>query len=166
MSAVKEDGPGKSRRVEDELARAARGETTLAGGLGPAAPPRVRAQKIERPAARKKSPTIIDTRTHRPQPPGSPPSPVRTVVYVEVGEMDAERVAVMAEQFAHTYEGSVHGPHYFVPVRDGRIRTELEFEGQFLSTVHELCEIRDGQIVLKGGAEHVQVMRNFVDGGE
>ena len=173
MGAVKEPGPGDSQRLDDEMDRARKGEGPLVTGPGQQVSQRtghvgMRQQIIKREPV-KKEPTIIDARTRPPQSklaetPGStaPAVPVRTLVYVEVGGLDSVQVGELCQQYASAYEGSVHGPHYIIPVRDGRLRSEMEFEAQFLETVNELCEVKYGEIVLKNGSRKVQVMRTHV----
>jgi len=109
-----------------------------------------------------KQPQVIDARSPRATADGRA-TPVRTVMYVETGSMDADQVRALALEFAKQYDGPVHGPHYFVPVRNGRVRTDVHFEQEFLNVVRELCEVRQGEIVLKNGATAVQVSRVTVD---
>lgn len=170
MGAVKSNGPGESKRLDDEMDKARRGEVPLITGPGQQVVHRnsgVQQQKIIKRDPPQMGPTIIDART-RPPVQGADPGvaasviPVRTVVYVEVGGLDSVQVWELCRQYAAAYEGSVYGTHYVVPVRDGRLRSEMEFEEGFLETVNELCEIIDGKIVLKGGAANVQVMRTHV----
>lgn len=114
-------------------------------------------QRIEKKPVQKQ-PVVIDTRQPRAD------LAVRTVMYVEVGNMGEDQLRELRQRFAQSYTGPVHGPHYFVPVRHGKIRTDLQFESEFLEVVKQVCEVKDGNIVLKGGANAVTVSRINVDG--
>ena len=81
-------------------------------------------------------------------------------------ELDTAQIAMLANQYAASYEGSVFGPHYVIPVRGGRLTSEIEIEGQFLETVRAICEVVNGEIVLKDGSHDVQVIRTHVDGSQ
>lgn len=170
MGAVKEPGPGDAKRLDDELDRVKRGDTPTIAGPGQNLVPReqkpgeIRQQVINR-AVPKSQPQIIDVRTRPPLTKAGGVLPVRTVVYVEVGGLDQAQVWELCRQYSAGYQGSVNGPHYIIPVREGKLGSEMEFEAQFLETVAEICEIRDGKIVLRDGARAVQVMRTHVDAG-
>jgi hypothetical protein len=170
MGAVREEGPGQSRRVEDQLEQARKGEGPLVTGSGQQVTDRKEGGGVRQQHVQRKQPAqqtqVIDVRSRPPGAAAGSAIPVRTVVYVEVGGADQDQVWELCRQYAASYQGSVHGPHYVIPVRGGRLGTEMEFEKQFLETVQELCEIQDGKIVLKGGALEVQVMRTHVGEGE
>lgn len=87
---------------------------------------------------------------------------VRTVFYVEVGDMEPLRVQLLIQEINRTYVNARGGAHYVVPVRRGKLGSEVMFEQEFLSVVYKMCEIRDGQIVLKGDAANVQVIRESI----
>ena len=172
VRGAKGEGGSDGRRIDDELEKARRGESPVISGLGQQLsrnPGGVRQQVINRAAPKKVEPTIIDVRTKPPvlkqaTGEGGPVLlPVRTVVYIEVGDMDSVQVWELCRQYSISYQGSVHGPHYVVAVRNGRLRSEMEFEAQILETVKEICEVDvNGEIILKGGAREVQVMRTHV----
>jgi len=91
---------------------------------------------------------------------GNPNIPIRTVLYLEVQDLPAADVKHVAEKILHSFPNE--HPHYFVPVRFGKLTTEFEFEGEFLKTVNKLCEVKDGKIVLKGGATEMDVIRKKI----
>lgn len=87
----------------------------------------------------------------------------RTVIFVEIGGATAQQFAEVAQRFSAEYQGSPMGHHYFVPVRNGQLQNDPLFEEEFLKVVREVCEVKDGEIAMKGGATPVKVVRNFVD---
>jgi len=119
----------------------------------------MKSQPIKKPEA-KKQPIVVDQRKPKPG------HLVRTINYVEVGDMTPEQITSLAIMFAKQYEGNVYGPHYFLPARNGHLSTDIQFENEILSVVNQLCEVRDGKIVLKGEPVKVQVIRNFVDNAD
>lgn len=89
--------------------------------------------------------------------------PVRTVLYVEVKDMDQKQVQLMVQYINEMYKGSRGGIHYVIPIRHGKISSDIVFEEEFLKVVREVCESdKDGQIVLKNGATDVHVIRQMV----
>lgn len=107
---------------------------------------------------------VIDERTPKPQAQSQAAEasvPVRTVIYMEVGDMERERVLYLIKQVSASYENS-KGTHYVLPVRHGKVSGEIGFESEWEAIVREAFEIRDGQICLKGGAQEVKVVREFV----
>ncbi len=105
------------------------------------------------------SPVVVDERRARPEARGPQ---IRTVLYVEVGDMEADRINIMINEVNNLYGGSDASSHYAVPVRHGKIGTDVVFENEILDVIRKLCEIKDGQICLKGGAREVQVVRQSV----
>jgi len=121
-------------------------------------------QKISRNKPAKKPVTILDDRTPKEPPqialdPSIANKPVRSVNYVEVGDMPAQHVQYMVQELNATYDSAKGGLHYFIPVRHGKIGSDIVFEDEFLKTVKEVCEIKDDEIILKGGAKEVHVVR-------
>ncbi len=123
-------------------------------------------QRMER-IRKSKAPQIIDNRS--PKPLDLPPVdqatanlPLRTVFFMEVGAMEPAKVQLLIQQANEMYEGAKGGIHYVLPVRDGKIRSDIVFEGEWLAIVKETCEIKDGQIVLKDGASECQIVRNSI----
>ena len=114
---------------------------------------------------KKKTVTKVDERPTsrilpRSQERGNPNVPVRTVLYVEVGDLPTAQVQELCR---HLLKGlSNEHPHYIVPLRSGRLTSEIVFEKEFLSTVRAVCEIKDDEIVLKGGAQNVDIIRKKV----
>jgi hypothetical protein len=123
-----------------------------------------RAQRIERNKP-KTAPQIIDTRQLKviPQPAAVDPAianlPLRTVLLLEVGDMEPAKVQLLVQEANKMYDGAKGGIHYVLPVRHGRIGTDVVFEGEWEKIVQETCEIRDGQIRLKDGAAECYVVR-------
>ena len=101
-------------------------------------------------------PTVIDLQ--------SPPKGVamRTVIFVEMAGMSPEQFAMLAGKFANEFQGPTRGDHYFCPVKDGQIQCDPYYEEEFLEIVKKTCEIRDGQIVLKGEITPIKIVREFV----
>lgn len=122
-------------------------------------------QKIGKNLPTKKHTIIVDDRTPKvPPDPGYDPKfanmPVRMINYVEVGSMSSGQMQIMMQELNKTYDSAKGGIHYFVPVRNGKIGTDIEFEQEWLETVKKTCEVNEnGEIVLKGGAKEVHVIR-------
>lgn len=85
--------------------------------------------------------------------------PVRTVLYVEVGSATTGQVANLVSKINEQYKEGKGGKHYIVPVRNGQLTNDVFFEKEFLSIVEKLCEVKDGKIGLKYGAQDVNVIR-------
>lgn len=127
-----------------------------------------RAQRIERSKA-KAAPKIIDSRQPKeiPQPsqqmaPEVVHIPLRTVMMVEVKDMSPAHVQLLMQEINEVWKDNKGGPHYVLPVRGGRIGTDIVFEAEFLKIVHQTCEVKDGQIVLKEGAQECQIVRQQI----
>lgn len=83
--------------------------------------------------------------------------PVRTVLYIEVGDLSpAEARGVVNHVMGNLPNGH---PHYCTITRHGKVTSGVEFEGDFLNTVKAMCEIKDGEIVLKGGAQEIDLIK-------
>ena len=87
--------------------------------------------------------------------------PVRTVIYMEVGDMERERVLYLVKQISNSYENS-GGAHYVLPVRHGKISGDIAFEREWETVVREVFEIREGQICLKNNAQDVRIIRETI----
>lgn len=127
-----------------------------------------RAQRIERSKS-KAAPQIIDSRQPKevPQPtlqmaPEVAHVPVRTVMMVEVRDMSPAQIQLLMQEINEVWKDNKGGPHYVLPVRGGRIGTDVVFEAEFLSVVHQVCEVKDGLIVLKEGAQECQIVRQSI----
>lgn len=89
------------------------------------------------------------------------PIPVRTVVYLEVGDVPpAEARQALAS--VRQMHGNAFHPTYVIPVRDGKLRGDIIFEAEVLEMVKKLCEVRDGQIVLRGGHQEIDLVRSIL----
>jgi hypothetical protein len=126
----------------------------------------VKQQKIKRDKP-ERQPTVIDER-----PPRAPAqitidpkyanAPVRAVNYVEVGDMEVARIHIMLQELSAMHDSAVGGIHYFVPVRHGKISGDVVFEEEFLAVVNKMCEVKDGDIVLKDGAKEMLILREKI----
>ena len=83
--------------------------------------------------------------------------PIRTVMYVEVGNLPPNEVRDIVASLTATLNPG--HPHFVVPLRNGKMNTDLNFENEVLEFVQSICEVQDGQIVLKGGCHDVDVIR-------
>lgn len=84
--------------------------------------------------------------------------PIRTIVFMEIGNTTPveARQALVAVQQMH---GSGMHPTYVIPVRHGKFTGDILFEVEILEMVNKLCEVKDGQIVMKNDYVDVDVMR-------
>lgn len=89
--------------------------------------------------------------------------PVRTIMYVEVGNGTIQQVASLVSRLNAEKASARGGKHYVVPVRNGKLTNDIFFENEFLKVVKELCEVQDGNITLKGGAQDVDVIRLHIE---
>jgi hypothetical protein len=114
---------------------------------------------------RKTIPTIIDNRRDAQSTEAliSSNVPVRAIVYVEVGGMDQLRIQCLIQELNAMYQGARGGVHYILPVRNGKLGTDIIFEEQFLQVVKQTCEVsKDGEIVLQDGAKEVRILKEFI----
>lgn len=116
--------------------------------------------------SRPKQPTIIDERKpHIPALNINPETanlPLRAVFYVEVGDMESFRVQHLVSEASKMYEGLKGGIHYVIPLRHGKISSDIVFEQEFERVVNELCEIHNGKIRLKNGAQDCVIVREQI----
>ena len=117
----------------------------------------------------RRTPTqVIDSRKSRVKPqslaldPTYANKPVRTVVFVEVHQMTAPQVQLMVQKINEVYKDARGGIHYVIPVREGKLGSDIMFEEEFLKVVNDTCTIEDGKIVLKDGAKEVAIIRESV----
>jgi len=122
-------------------------------------------QQVNKKSA-KPGPQIIDNRQRAIPEIQIDPSvanlPLRAVFYVEVGDMETLRIQLLVKEINRQYTGARGGVHYVVPIRHGKIGTDIVFEQEFLDVVNKMCEVKDGQIVLKDGATEVNVVRETI----
>jgi hypothetical protein len=88
--------------------------------------------------------------------------PIRTVYYVEVKDLEPLRVQLLIQEVSRNYSQARGGVHYILPVRHGKIGPELMFEEEFLKVANQLCEVVDGKIVMKSGAQEVRIIREKI----
>ena len=112
----------------------------------------------------KKSMKIIDERQPLDisEDPTASKIPVRTVHYVEVGNMNQQQITLLLQQVNNSFKSAKGGVHYVVPIRNGKIGSDVIFEKEWLKVVKEICETKDNQIVMKNGAQEVQIIRQRV----
>ena len=89
---------------------------------------------------------------------GNRETAIRTLIMVELGNMSAEDARHVLKHINSKYVGNEH-PIFCIPVRNGIAKTDVLFEDQITPLVKEHFEVRDGEIVLKGGATPVDVRR-------
>lgn len=119
-------------------------------------------QRIANPKSTK-APQIIDTRQPKLDPQVEASKvPVRTVCYVEVRDMAPAQVQLLIQEINKVYETSRGGIHYAIPIRHGKIGSDMEFEAEFLATVKKICEVKDGEIVLRDGAQECTIVREHI----
>jgi hypothetical protein len=124
----------------------------------------------------KKTAMVIDERPAPVLPPDSPinpemaNAPIRTVNFVEVGDMVGPQLQLILQRLNKTHDTAKGGIHYFLPVRQGKVGSDIVFEKEFEQIGHELFEIvdksgnvlEDATLRLKGGAQDVHVVRRQV----
>lgn len=117
-------------------------------------------QKIVR--AQSKEINVIDERT--PNIPELPSSthPIRAVVYVEVKDMQQNQIRDLVTRVSQAYATARGGIHYVIPVRHGKITSDILFEVEILDVVNQICEVKDGKITLRDGATDVTIIRESV----
>ena len=110
--------------------------------------------------APKKQPTIIDNRIVDQKPDVA----IRTVVYVEVGNMESKRVQQLCAAVSEMYKGNRGGIHYILPIRNGKIGADIFFEQEWLKIIKTICVVNEaGDIVLKDGAKDIRVSRETIN---
>ena len=115
----------------------------------------MRSQNLKKPADTKKV-TVSD---ERPTPKNIP---IRTVLYMEVGSLPSSDVAKLVQMINENYKNNEAGVHYVLPVRHGKITSDIYFENEWLTAIRDLLEVKDGQIVLKNGSTDVKVTRETI----
>jgi len=92
-------------------------------------------------------------------------TPIRTIMYVEVGNLPPSEVRDIVASLMQTLHPG--HPHFVVPLRNGKMNTDLDFEAEILEFVRAICEITDdggsgAKIVLKDGCCDVNVIRTRI----
>jgi hypothetical protein len=95
--------------------------------------------------------------------------PIRTIHYIEVGDMTRSEINVALQQVSAMYRGSSDA-HYIIPVRNGNVRIDMEIEAEFLETVGRLCKVEDeageeivgAKIKFRENTQEVSVIRKRV----
>ncbi len=120
-------------------------------------------QKINRPKAK---PPIIYDRVEENE--GADLSlhkddtPIRAVMFVEVKDMSSAQVGQLLNQINQSYKNARGGIHYIIPIRHGKISADILFENEILDFVNKLCEVKDGNIILRDGFCQVNVVREII----
>ena len=125
---------------------------------------------------KKPGPIIIDERpVPAPvMPPGFDPAkanaPIRTINFVEVGDMVGPQLQLILQRLNATHDTAKGGIHYFLPIRHGKIGSDIVFEEEFEHIGRKIFEVVDeeGNVIegvnirLKGGAKEVVVIRSQI----
>lgn len=118
---------------------------------------------------KKPGPIIIDERPvpEPVLPPGFDPAianaPIRTINFVEIGDMVGPQLQLILQRLNATHDTAKGGIHYFLPVRHGKIGSDIVFEKEWQDIVRKTCEVNDdGEIVLKGEAKEVMIIRQQI----
>lgn len=105
----------------------------------------------------KKTIQVIDNRVPREG------QEMRTVLYVEAGNMPIESFRELVSEVSKSYKSNDKSLHYILPVRNGKIGAEVFFEKEWLEVVKKTCVVNEaGEIVLKDGAKDVLVRREYI----
>lgn len=92
----------------------------------------------------------------------STPSPtmaaIRTLIFVEVGDVPSAQISQAVEQISSIHGRSMH-PTFILPIRNGKLSGDLLFEKELLKFINDVCMIKDGEIVFKDDAKEVDVLR-------
>lgn len=84
--------------------------------------------------------------------------PVRTLIFMEVGNITPDEVRAAVSNVTARHQGALH-PTFVLPVRDGKLTGDVLFESEILDLVNKLCEVKGGVICLRDGAREVDVLR-------
>jgi len=84
--------------------------------------------------------------------------PVRTIITIEVGDMPVKDVQNAVLQVSQIYATGNH-PTYVIPVRNGKMTSDIVFEAGIEELIRTLCEVVRGDIKLRGGWRDVDIMR-------
>ena len=103
------------------------------------------------------------TSTGRPDMVSGSNLPVRTIIYIEVGNMPTAEVRAAVAQVSKLYATNRH-PIFICPMRNGVLTTDVLFEEEVLNFVRSICEVVTGSdgsntITLRGGVQAVDVAR-------
>jgi len=124
----------------------------------------MQSQPIKKQPQKKQTVVLSDKKPKvAPPPTVRPGATLRTVHFIEVGDLSPANIQLMVQELNATYNPAEGGIHFVIPMRHGKIGADIVFEEEFLKVVRETCEVAEtGEIVLKGGAKDVQVVRQRV----
>lgn len=116
-------------------------------------------QKIKGNVPSKKEVTIVNEKVDRLV--RDPNERIRVVVYLETAGMDNARIFHFIKTLNESYKDS-KDTHYVVPVKNGKLKTDLQFEQEFLNTIRDVCKVDEaGNIVFKETFGDVTVIREL-----
>lgn len=122
----------------------------------------MRSQKVVS-SKKKAPPAIVDNRPLKAKTDLSVANqPVRTVHLVEVGDMTMPQMQLMMKKLAESHSTAKDGVHFILPVRHGKLGSDVLFEQEWEAVVREMFEVRDGVISLKDGAKETMVIRQRI----
>jgi len=87
--------------------------------------------------------------------------PIRTVFYIEVGDMPTGEVQRALYAVNSAYAGNEH-PIFAIPLRNGRAITDVLFEQEVLDMIRKICVVKDGEIAFKRDPVEVDTLRTQV----
>jgi len=88
---------------------------------------------------------------------------IRTINFVEVGDMVGKQMQLILQRLIQTHDTAKGGVHYFLPVRNGKIGSDIVFEEEWLSIIKKLCVVnKNGEIEFKEEAKEVIVVRQKI----
>ncbi len=88
--------------------------------------------------------------------------PLIVVNYVEVGDMDPKQVQLMVQEISASFNRKQFANHYLLPVRNGKIGTDMVFEEEWLKAVRDTCEVVGSEIKLKRDAVDLEIVRRKI----
>ena len=124
----------------------------------------MKSQKIVRNES-KPSPVVIDKRKKSNldvEVQRATDLPLVVVNYVEVGDMAQSQLRLFIQEINATFDRKQFATHFIVPVRVGKIGSDVVFNEEWLKAVRETCVIVGGEIQLKAGFAEVEVVRRSI----
>jgi len=124
----------------------------------------MKSQKINRPVETKQT-TVLSEKTPKPIPDIQPTTkyPLRVINFVEVGSMGGGQIQLLMQELNATYDRAQGGVHYFLPIRNGKIGSDIVFEEEWTKIARETLEVNeDGEIQIKNGARDCEIIRRKI----
>ena len=88
--------------------------------------------------------------------------PLVVVNYVEVGDMAQSQLRLFVQEINATFDRKQFATHFIVPVRHGKIGSDIVFGEEWLKAVRETCVVVGGEIQLRQGASDVEIVRRSI----